>query len=98
MQAHPPVSLTILAAASLIAMATSAIAQESTATSTLPTVTVTGTPDDYRPPNTSTATRTDTPSLQTSQSVQVVPRAVIEDQNALTLTDAVRNVSVSVTG
>ena len=93
MQAHPPVSLTILAAASLIAMATSAIAQESTATSTLPTVTVTGTPDDYRPPNTSTATRTDTPSLQTSQSVQVVPRAVIEDQNALTLTDAVRNVS-----
>lgn len=93
MQAHPPVSLTILAAASLIAMATSAIAQESTATSTLPTVTVTGAPDDYRPPNTSTATRTDTPSLQTSQSVQVVPRAVIEDQNALTLTDAVRNVS-----
>lgn len=93
MQSHPPVSLTVLAAASLIAMATSAIAQESTATSTLPAVTVTGTPDDYRPPNTSTATRTDTPSLQNSQSVQVVPRAVIEDQNALTLTDAVRNVS-----
>ncbi|BDR10922.1 TonB-dependent siderophore receptor [Comamonas thiooxydans] len=93
MQAHPPVSLTILAAASLIAMATSAVAQESTVTSTLPAVTVTGAPDDYRPPATSTATRTDTPSLQTSQSVQVVPRAVIEDQNALTLTDAVRNVS-----
>lgn len=59
----------------------------------LPTVTVTGTPDDYRAHTTSTATRTDTPALQTSQSVQIVPRAVIEDQNALTLTDAVRNVS-----
>ncbi len=59
----------------------------------LPTVTVTGTPDDYRPPEGSTATRTDTPSLQTPQSIQVVPSAVIEDQNALTLSDAVRNVS-----
>lgn len=93
MQARPPVPLAILAAASLIAIATSAVAQESTATPTLPTVTVTGTPDDYRQPNTSNATRTDTPSLQTPQSIQVVPRAVIEDQSALTLTEAVRNVS-----
>eukprot|EP00952_Eustigmatos_sp_NYUAD-ZCMA_P001541 6868-Eustigmatos_ZCMA.PRE.1 len=93
MQARPPVPLAILAAASLIAIATSAVAQESTATPTLPTVTVTGTPDDYRQPNTSNATRTDTPSLQTTQSIQVVPRAVIEDQSALTLTEAVRNVS-----
>ncbi|MFN3734348.1 TonB-dependent siderophore receptor [Comamonas testosteroni] len=93
MQARPPVPLAVLAAASLIAIATSAVAQEPTTTSTLPTVTVTGTPDDYRQPNTSTATRTDTPSLQTPQSVQVVPRAVIEDQSALTLTEAVRNVS-----
>lgn len=57
------------------------------------TVTVTATPDDYRPPETATATRTDTPALQTPQSVQVVPRAVIEDQGALTLTEAVRNVA-----
>lgn len=93
MQARPPVPLAVLAAASLIAIATSAVAQEPTTTSTLPTVTVTGTSDDYRQPNTSTATRTDTPSLQTPQSIQVVPRAVIEDQSALTLTEAVRNVS-----
>lgn len=39
------------------------------------------------------ATKTDTPILLTPQSVQVVPRAVLNDQKALTLTDAVRNVS-----
>ncbi|MDY0105423.1 TonB-dependent siderophore receptor [Achromobacter sp.] len=93
MQAHPPVPLAVLAAASLVTLATGATAQELPAAPTLPTVTVTGTPDDYRQPNTSTATRTDTPSLQNPQSVQIVPRAVIEDQSALTLTEAVRNVS-----
>jgi len=60
---------------------------------TLEPVTVTGKPDDYRAPPSSTATRTDTPALQTPQSLQVVPRAVIADQNALNLTDAVRNVA-----
>lgn len=59
----------------------------------LPTVTVTEDLDSYNARETATATRTDTPSLQTAQSVQVIPRAVIEDQNALTLTEAVRNVS-----
>lgn len=39
------------------------------------------------------ATKTDTPILLTPQSVQVVPRAVLNDQKALTLTDAVRNVA-----
>lgn len=94
MQSRPPMPLAVLTAASLITIANAAVAQGNTpSTQTLPTVTVTGTPDDYRPPQSSTATRTDTPSLQTPQSVQVVPRAVIEDQNALTLTEAVRNVS-----
>ena len=60
---------------------------------TLPAVTVTASPDDYRAPESRTATRTDTPNLQTAQSVQVVPRSIIEDQNALTLTEAVRNVA-----
>ena len=40
-----------------------------------------------------TATKTDTPILLTPQAVQVVPRAVLNDQKALTLTDAVRNVA-----
>lgn len=56
-------------------------------------VTVTASPDEYRSSETSTAMRTETPLLQTPQSVQVVPRAVIEDQNALTLSEAVRNVA-----
>ena len=60
---------------------------------TLAPVTVTGKPEDYRPPPSSTATRTDTPLLQTPQSVQIVPRAVLQDQNALNLTEAVRNVA-----
>lgn len=100
MQRRPPIRLAVLTAASLITAATTSVAQSNTSspntgspTPTLPVVTVTGTPDDYRPPHSSTATRTDTPSLQNSQSVQVVPRAVIEDQNALTLSDALRNVS-----
>ena len=60
---------------------------------TLPTVTVTADREDYAPPPSSTATRSDTPSLQTPQSIQVVPEAVIQDQNALTLSEAVRNVA-----
>ncbi|CAN5447764.1 TonB-dependent siderophore receptor [soil metagenome] len=62
-------------------------------TQTLAPVVVTGRPDSYRAPESSTATRTETPSLQTAQSVQVVPRAVIDDQNALNLQDAVRNIA-----
>ena len=54
---------------------------------------VTAEREDYEPLPGSTATRTDTPSLETPQSIQVVPQAVIRDQNALTLTEAVRNVA-----
>jgi iron complex outermembrane receptor protein len=65
------------------------------APATLPRVVVVGQPieADYSAPASSTATRTATPSLQNPQSTQVVPRAVIEDQNALNLAEAVRNVS-----
>lgn len=100
MHRRPPTPLTLLAAACLALVSSSAAAQgtlsspaSATPAGTLPTVKVTGTPDDYRAPASPTATRTDTPSLETPQSVQVVPRAVIEDQNALTLSEAVRNVS-----
>ncbi|MEQ8250910.1 MAG: TonB-dependent siderophore receptor [Oceanibaculum nanhaiense] len=40
-----------------------------------------------------TATKTDTPILETPASVQVVPRQVIEDQGALNLKDVYENVS-----
>ncbi|SJM90081.1 TonB-dependent siderophore receptor [Crenothrix polyspora] len=41
----------------------------------------------------STATKTDTPLMQTPVSVQVVPQAVLRDQQATRLQDAVKNVS-----
>ncbi|MGN4069150.1 TonB-dependent siderophore receptor [Burkholderia gladioli] len=40
-----------------------------------------------------TATRTDTPLIEVAQSVQVVPRKLIEEQGAHTLADALVNVS-----
>jgi iron complex outermembrane recepter protein len=45
------------------------------------------------PAKTSNASKTGQPILLTPQSVQVIPRQVLLDQNAITLTDAVRNVA-----
>jgi iron complex outermembrane receptor protein len=47
----------------------------------------------YFVPDATTATRTDTPLRDIPQSIQVVPRQVIEDQKILRISDAVRNVS-----
>lgn len=47
----------------------------------------------YTVPNSSSATRTDTPIEHIPQSIVVVPRAVIEEQGATTVSDALRNVS-----
>ncbi|MEM9451786.1 MAG: TonB-dependent receptor plug domain-containing protein [Cyanobacteria bacterium P01_E01_bin.6] len=47
----------------------------------------------YVEPNTSTATRTNTPLRDIPQSIQVIPREVIEDQQLIQLTDVVRNAS-----
>jgi iron complex outermembrane receptor protein len=58
-------------------------------------ITITGQREAYAPPPTSTPTKTDTPLLLVPQSVQVVPRAVLNEQKALTLSDAVRNVAGS---
>ncbi|HEY9737963.1 MAG TPA: TonB-dependent siderophore receptor, partial [Trichocoleus sp.] len=52
-------------------------------------VTVTGEGDEgYNPSSASTATRTDTPLRDIPQSIQVIPRAVIEDRNVPELGDA----------
>lgn len=56
-------------------------------------VEVTGVAQPYQPTKTSVGTKSDTPVLLTPQSIQVVPRAVLKDQSALTLTDAIRNVA-----
>jgi iron complex outermembrane recepter protein len=59
-------------------------------------ITITGSREDepgYRVPSSSTATGTDTPILETPFSVQVVPQAVIRDQQATQIKDALGNVS-----
>jgi iron complex outermembrane recepter protein len=47
----------------------------------------------YRVPNTSTATRTDTPIRDIPASIQVVPQQVLEDRNVRTVFEAVETVS-----
>ncbi|HVP42984.1 MAG TPA: TonB-dependent receptor [Terriglobales bacterium] len=51
------------------------------------------TEDDYSVPTATTATKMDTPLLETPFAVQVVPNSVIEDQQAIRLQDITRNVS-----
>ncbi|MES1021422.1 TonB-dependent siderophore receptor [Gloeocapsa sp. BRSZ] len=54
---------------------------------------VTGQQDDgYNPSNATAGTRTNTPIRDVPQSIQVVPRQVIEDQGATSVTEALRNV------
>ncbi|MBW4477600.1 MAG: TonB-dependent siderophore receptor [Tolypothrix brevis GSE-NOS-MK-07-07A] len=54
---------------------------------------VTGEQDGYNVPNSSTATRTDTPIRDIPQSIQVVPQEVLRDQNVNSLDEALRNVT-----
>lgn len=48
---------------------------------------------DYSLPNATTATKTDTPIMETPVSIQVVSRAVMNDQQAIRLEDITKNVS-----
>ncbi len=70
------------------------------APATLPEVKVTGFMDpdtpgnpSYTRTNSSTATKSNLPLMKTPMSVQVIPRAVLEDQQAVQVEDAIRNVS-----
>lgn len=56
-------------------------------------VVVTGEASEYIVPDASTATRTETPILDIPQSIQVIPREILEDQQAIDLDDALRNIS-----
>lgn len=47
----------------------------------------------YTVTNSSAATKTDTPIISTPTSIQIVPRSVIDDQKASTVTDTLENVS-----
>lgn len=50
-------------------------------------------PSRYSAPNASTATRTNTPIRDVPQSIQVIPRQVLQDQNVIELREALKNVS-----
>jgi len=72
------------------------------ASDTLPPVKVSGTAEydadslsrtDYSLSNSSTATRTDTPIIETPMSIHVVPKAVTDDQQTITVDEGLRNVS-----
>ncbi|MEB3359636.1 MAG: TonB-dependent siderophore receptor [Synechococcales bacterium] len=54
--------------------------------------------EDYIVEEATTATRTDTPLRDIPQSIQVVPQQVLEDQQAIRLQDALRNVSGVIAG
>ncbi|HAN48071.1 MAG TPA: TonB-dependent siderophore receptor, partial [Nitrospira sp.] len=49
--------------------------------------------ESYKVDRTTTATRTDTPIMETPYSVQVVPQQVLRDQQAVRLETALKNVS-----
>ena len=57
------------------------------------TVTDTEVSDGYRAPNASTATKTDTPVMETPLNVQTVTQQVLVDQQAISLSQALQNVS-----
>ena len=86
------------------ALATACLAQASTAQTTTTSasesagdrpswIIVTGRREGYTARDAASATRTDTPLLETPQSVQVLTRTLIEERDRRTLADALVNVS-----
>ncbi|MFG1377468.1 TonB-dependent siderophore receptor [Xanthobacter autotrophicus] len=57
------------------------------------TQTTAGPVQGYRALTAASATRTDTPIQEIPQSIQVIPRSVIDDQDAVSVAEALRNVS-----
>ncbi|WP_294201612.1 TonB-dependent receptor plug domain-containing protein [uncultured Sphingomonas sp.] len=73
--------------------ASSVTSDAATAPSWTGDIIVTGARETYTAPETSAATRTDTPLIQVPQSVQVVTKTLIQEQDRRTLGDALVNVS-----
>jgi iron complex outermembrane recepter protein len=71
--------------------------QSSTGAVELSEITVTGKTDEnsegYAVTNSSSATKTDTPIMETPASIQVIPKSVFHDQQAFRLEDVIKNVS-----
>lgn len=60
---------------------------------TLEPINVSGSGESYSAPSSASATRTDTPLIEVPQSVQVVTRAMLREQDSHSLADALVNVS-----
>ncbi|MGH8650764.1 MAG: hypothetical protein ACREYE_00665 [Gammaproteobacteria bacterium] len=64
----------------------------------LPEMTVTARPEPatgYSVPNATSATKTDTPIFDTPVSIQVIPRELLDDQQAFTAQEALKTSPVS---
>lgn len=68
-------------------------APSNSASTELSTVVITGEGSGYAAPKASSATRTDTPLIQTPQSITVLKRSLLDDQDVHSLADALVNVS-----
>ncbi|EIJ47510.1 TonB-dependent siderophore receptor [Herbaspirillum sp. GW103] len=75
------------------AVAAESISDKQPVSSELPEVVVTEESPGYAASRSSSATRTDTPLLQTPQSVSVLKRSLLDDQDVHSLSDALVNVS-----
>ncbi|MEM7061895.1 MAG: TonB-dependent receptor [Cyanobacteria bacterium P01_B01_bin.77] len=89
----PPEVAIDSAATGLILGVTPGIVQADTTDDPLRLVVTGEEGSEYFEPNATTGTRTDTPLRDIPQSIQVIPREVLEDQQVIQLEDALRNVS-----
>lgn len=88
-----PCLLLAIPAAAQAQDASSVTSDAATAPSWTGDIIVTGARETYIAPETSAATRTDTPLIQVPQSVQVLTKTLIQEQDRRTLGDALVNVS-----
>lgn len=91
--AAAPCLLLAMPAAAQAQDASSVTSVADTAPSWTGDIIVTGARETYTAPETSAATRTDTPLIQVPQSVQVLTKTLIQEQDRRTLDDALFNVS-----
>jgi iron complex outermembrane receptor protein len=86
-------ALILLGAQAAAADAPASSANPDPAPSWVSEVTVTGVRNAYTSPDARSATRTDTPIVEIPQSVQVLNRSLLKEQDVRTLSDALANVS-----
>lgn len=88
---------TIFVCTTGLSMAAEVANNQSEPVTTLETIKVRAAAESYTATHSSSATRTDTPIREIPQSIQVVPRKVIEDQQNVTVSEALKNASSVVT-